>query len=468
MKKRIVMAFLWGLTVLLFASCHGGKSLTEFILPEELDLSRTYHLTFWAKNDSNPTQRQIYDDAIADFEALYPNIDVEIVHYTSYPDLYATILLNIGTKTTPNVAIAYPDHVAAYLESPNLIVELEQLIDHPKYGLGGADVRFEAPLKDEFVTQYLEEGYIRNAYDGKTHLYTLPFMRSTECLYVNKTYLTEHQIPIPEDNIFTWDEIWSICRQALVDDPTMIPLIYQSSDNFFIELAYQNGYDFTTDEGDLLFNNADNRAMVQNLNELYKEGLYVTKAMTGIYPGDKFNKGECIFGIDSSAGSTWMGPSSPLGHTTQTGEDFEVLVTTIPQVDKTNPQVISQGPSLCLFNKEDPQEVLASWLFMQYLLTNEVQISYAQTEGYSPVTTKAIESTEFQAFLNSEDIYDVQKAAILNVMEYKDKTFTTPAFVGSADVRKQVGRIIDSASQSKKKEIDVYALFKTAMNNCRR
>ena len=163
-----------------------------------------------------------------------------------------------------------------------------------------------------------------------------------------------------------------------------------------------------------------------------------------------------------------MGPSSPLGHTAQTGEDFEVLVTTIPQVDKTNPQVISQGPSLCLFNKEDPQEVLASWLFMQYLLTNEVQISYAQTEGYSPVTTKAIESTEFQAFLNSEEIYDVQKAAILNVMEYKDKTFTTPAFVGSADVREQVGRIIDSASQSKKKEIDVYALFKTAMNNCRR
>ena len=30
--------------------------------------------------------------------------------------------------------------------------------------------------------------------------------------------------------------------------------------------------------------------------------------------------------------------------------------------------MISQGPSVCVFNKEDPQEVLASWLFTLYLL----------------------------------------------------------------------------------------------------
>ena len=49
--------------------------------------------------------------------------------------------------------------------------------------------------------------------------------------------------------------------------------------------------------------------------------------------------------------------------------------------------MISQGPSVCVFNKEDPQEVLASWLFSQFLLTKEVQIPYSQTEGYVPVTT---------------------------------------------------------------------------------
>ena len=53
--------------------------------------------------------------------------------------------------------------------------------------------------------------------------------------------------------------------------------------------------------------------------------------------------------------------------------------------------MISQGPSVCVFNKEDPQEVLASWLFAQYLLTDQVQIAYSQTEGYVPVTVKGAE-----------------------------------------------------------------------------
>ena len=53
-------------------------------------------------------------------------------------------------------------------------------------------------------------------------------------------------------------------------------------------------------------------------------------------------------------------------------------------------------PSICIFNKEDPQEVLASWLFTQYLLTNSVQVAYSQTEGYVPVSVMAQESPEYQ------------------------------------------------------------------------
>lgn len=63
---------------------------------------------------------------------------------------------------------------------------------------------------------------------------------------------------------------------------------------------------------------------------------------------------------------------------------FELAVLPVPQFDPEQPQMISQGPSVCVFSKSDPQEVLASWLFAQYLLTNNVQIAYSQTEGYIP------------------------------------------------------------------------------------
>ena len=51
---------------------HGSKGLPEFTVPEEFDTSRNYEITFWAKNDTNKTQTEIYKKAIADFEACIP------------------------------------------------------------------------------------------------------------------------------------------------------------------------------------------------------------------------------------------------------------------------------------------------------------------------------------------------------------------------------------------------------------
>lgn len=463
MKKKLAIIVLLFITILSLGSCHGRKSTPNFICPEEFDSSRDYNITFWAKNDSNPVQRRLYEMAISEFNKVYPNIHVEISHYSSYPDLYNAVIQNIGTNTTPNVAIAYPDHVATYLENPSLVVELDDLMHNSYYGLNGSKIAFTSPREVDFVSEYLVEGYIK--IEGSLGLYTLPFMRSTECLYVNKTWLIDNGYQIPENNIFTWDYIWEICEGVLKYNSKMIPLIYKSSDNFFIELAYQNGYDYTNDDGDILFNNENNKQMVQKLNDLYKQNLFVTWQNTGYYPGDRFNTGQCIFGIDSSAGSTWMGPKAPLGASGL--NDFEVLVTTIPQIDVSSPKVISQGPSLCLFNKEDPQEVLASWIFMQFLTTDYIQVEYAKTEGYSPVTKTAIESAEFQSFLASPDTYSVQRDAIINVMDFKSNTFITPAFNGSALVRDQVGKLIDSATQSKTRVIDIEALFQKAYNDSR-
>ena len=96
-----------------------------------------------------------------------------------------------------------------------------------------------------------------------------------------------------------------------------------------------------------------------------------------------------------------MGTNAPLVDISSDAlVDFETEVMTIPQFDPDNPQMISQGPSVCIFNKKDPQEVLASWLFTQYLLTNQVQTAYARTEGYVPVTSMAQDSAEYQDYLS--------------------------------------------------------------------
>jgi multiple sugar transport system substrate-binding protein len=132
---------------------------------------------------------------------------------------------------------------------------------------------------------------------------------------------------------------------------------------------------------------------------------------------------------------------------------FETAVMTIPQFNPQKPVMISQGPSLCVFNKEDPQEVLASWLFTQYMLTNDVQIAYSQTEGYVPVTSKAQNSAEYQDYLsrsgeNNDLYYEVKIQATQLLLDNTENTFVTPVFNGSASLRNAAGQLIENVNKA--------------------
>ena len=70
---RKLVCVLLVLTFIL-SGCHGQSVSNDFVVPDSFDESKTYEITFWAKNDSNKTQVQIYKDTIASFEKIYPNI----------------------------------------------------------------------------------------------------------------------------------------------------------------------------------------------------------------------------------------------------------------------------------------------------------------------------------------------------------------------------------------------------------
>ena len=111
------------------ASCHGSQHRESFTVPDAFDTSRDYEITFWAKNENNPTQQSIYRKAVADFEAIYPNIKVKLKLYSDYGLIYQDVITNIATGTTPNVCITYPDHIATYNEGANMVVPLGGLME---------------------------------------------------------------------------------------------------------------------------------------------------------------------------------------------------------------------------------------------------------------------------------------------------------------------------------------------------
>ncbi len=471
-KKTCSMMICGVLALSALTGCHGAVEQRSFEIPEEFDASRQYEISFWAKNDTNITQTQIYEKAIEDFEALYPNITVNLRLYTDYGRIYNDVITNISTNTTPNVCITYPDHIATYLTGRNSVVPLDELFVHEKYGLAGSEVRFDAPSPDEIIPKFLAECTI-----GGQH-YAVPYMRSTEACYINKTYVEELGYSLPET--LTWDFIWEVSEAATAKNPdgtykingqnVMIPFLYKSTDNMMIQYLCQNNAGYSTPDGKVELFNQTTEDLLYAVAKHTESGAFSTFKISG-YPANFLNAGQCIFAVDSTAGATWMGSDAPL---VDISEDkvvqFETAVMPIPQADPENPRMISQGPSICIFNKEDPQEVLASWLFTQYLLTNEVQIAYAETEGYVPVTSKAQDSAEYRDYLSrggqdNNTYYDIKIQATKLLLDHTDDTFVTAVFNGSASLRDAAGYLIEDVTKSVRRKQAVDRAFMETLYN---
>ena len=293
--------------------CHGSRGQSGFTVPEDFDTSRNYEITFWAKNDTNKTQTEIYKKAIEDFEALYPNITVNLRLYTDYGKIYNDVITNIATDTTPNVCITYPDHIATYLTGSNVVVPLDTLFTNEKYGLDGSELLFDGPTQDEIIPKFLKEC----EFNG--HYYALPYMRSTEACYINKTYVEKLGYTLPET--LTWDFIWEVSEAAtkqnadgtfaLNGQKVMIPFIDKSTDNMMIQMLKQKDAGYSTADGDIEIFNDTTTQLLYTIASHAKTGAFSTFKISS-YPANFLNAGQCVFAIDSTAGATWMGTHAPL------------------------------------------------------------------------------------------------------------------------------------------------------------
>jgi multiple sugar transport system substrate-binding protein len=453
--KLVTVVMMAAIGAVCMTGCHGSKGLEAFEVPEEFDASKDYEITFWAKNDTNKTQTAIYEQTIADFEQVYPNIHVNMRLYTNYSDIYNDVITNISTGTTPNVCITYPDHIATYMTGSNVVVPLDDLFADEKYGLGGSEIRYDGVREEEVIGKFLDECSI----DG-SH-YAIPFMRSTEACYVNKTYVEALGFTLPET--LTWDFVWEVSEAAMAMDAdgnylvngqkVMIPFIYKSTDNMMIQMLAQKSAGYSTDAGDILLFNDTTKELLYTIAEHGKTKAFSTFKISS-YPANFLDAGQCIFAVDSTAGATWMGTDAPLSDISADKiVPFETAVMMVPQFDATNPKMISQGPSICVFNKKDSQEVLASWLFAQYLLTDDVQIAYAETEGYIPVTSRAQQSENYTDYLSrigedNNEHYEVKIRASELMLDNIDNTFVTPVFNGSASLRDAAGQLVENTVKS--------------------
>ena len=441
---------------------------TTIDLKEIISTMEPVTITFYHTMGSS--LRAVLDVAIEDFNKLYPNITVVHEQVGSYDDVRDTIKTEIAVGAQPNLAYCYPDHVALY-NLANAVVKLDDLIASEITVTRDDGTTESLGLTAEQIADFIDGFYAEGSQFGDGNMYTLPLSKSTEVLYYNKTFFDEHNLTVPT----TWDEMETLCKKIKEIDPQCIPLGYDTEANWFITMTEQLGSDYTSATGDhFLFANDTNYEFVERFRDWYQKGYVTTQELNGgMYTSGLFTATEgkrSYMSIASSAGANHQCPSKDFS-TNQ--YPFEVGITAVPQVDPSNPKAISQGPSLCILNNENPYEIVASWLFMKFLTTDVTfQAKFSIVSGYMPVIESATENETYANFLSRADGGDYITALAAKVcLEQADAYYTSPAFNGSSTARDQVGILLQNcftqtpASGESLRDM-IKRLFQNAIEEC--
>ena len=215
------------------------------------------------------TLQGVLNTYIAEFNQLYPNIHIEHTTLGDYDGVRDQIVADISVGAQPNVAYCYPDHVALYNLAKS-VQTLDALIDST-VTVTRADGSTEIlGLTDEQKADFIEGYYEEGRQYGDGLMYTMPFSKSTEVLYYDKTFFDANGIAVPT----TWDEMEQVCAKLKELDPQSIPLGYDSESNWFITMCEQYNSPYTSATGDhYLFNNETNRAFIKRFAESVCQGL---------------------------------------------------------------------------------------------------------------------------------------------------------------------------------------------------
>ena len=424
-------------------------------------------VTITFSHTMNATYQGILDQYIAKFNEMYPNIHVEHAQVGGYDEVRDQIKTELTAGNQPNIAYCYPDHVALY-NVAKAVVPLNSFINSTIEITDAKGNTTVLGLTAEQIADFIPGFYAEGAvFDNAGTMYTLPMSKSTEVLYYNKTFFEQHNLQVPT----TWKEMEALCQKILEIDPDCIPLGYDSEANWFITMTEQYGSPYTSTErgNNYQFDHPQNKVFVKMFRGWYEKGYLTTQELYGGYTSGLFTEltdKNSYMSIGSTGGSIHQRPEA-----TDTGYAFEVGIAPIPQVNAENPKAISQGPSLCIFESDNKQEVIASWLFVEFLTTNpEFQAAFSMTSGYMPVIQSVDQVPAYKNFLDNADGGDhIQALAVKVGREMSNAYFVSPAFNGSSVARDKVGELMQYCFTTPATDVDAMLdeAFAKAVTECK-
>lgn len=484
-----------------------GSSDYDQELPED-DPSSEVVIDFWhcLGHDKTSNLTKIVQQFNKDYDGLY---EVKLTKVAGdYDSLHDSVKTKLAAGEVPALCMGYPDSFAEYISddiNQSAILRLDNFINDEEFGYTPAEL-------DDFIDEYLEEGQ-NYQFEGT---WSMPMYKSTEIAYYNggyfagdntqnirymaRTYQTSEPTTYNEfetlrraassknatdeqldalyeftkahngyyyDVSVTWDEMVALGRDIVADRNTesvtgsFIPIGYDSDANLYISQFAQRGIPFTVNNEDTndnpsahyAFVNDEAKAFVKEVTDLIKEGVFMTKGSLGEkYTNEYFTAGQAAFVVGSTGGSSY-----------NVSSNFKVKLASVPYYGETR-KYIMQGPSICLFNNNDPYIHKGAWLFYKTLASTENNTALALENSYDPVLESCYETDRYKQWVDraGQDLkYDIT-AATLPLHDYY---MTSPVFVGSSVAREEIGKITANVVNS---GTSIDQAFVEAYNRCTR
>lgn len=401
-KKILPLA----LSLSLIVGC-SGKKQSDTPTNEEIvtEIKNPVEITFWHAMSGD--QEKSLQGLVDKFQKVNPNITVTLQNQSSYPDLQQKITATTASpKDLPTMTQAYPDWLLNAIDE-NLVLDLKPYIENET-------LKFDN--YDDIVKGFRESSTL----DGK--IYGIPFNKSTEVLWYNKTLFDKLNLTVPK----TYEEFAKVAKE-IKDKENIVAGGFDSLSNYYTTYLKNEGVVFDSKL------DPTNEASTKAVN-YYLDGIkngYFRIAGTDKYLSSPFGNETIAMLVGSNASETFVKQG--------VNNKFEIGVAPYPAKE-----VMQQGTDLFVFNSATAEQKTAAYEFLKFLTTKENQITWAKDTGYIPVRESAINSDEYK---NSGSLI----APIIS--DATKNLFTNPLVKGMDSAFRESNTVLESILAEKNPDV---------------
>jgi len=268
----------------------------------------------------------------------------------------------------PHIMVGESSVITEWYQS-GLTVDLNPFLNDPAAGMKKADQKAFYP---GVFSEFILDGSVRAG---------IPFSQSIQVVYYNESWAQELDI---QSLPVTVEDYWEqSCSPAGNGEPAGLILSPQAANILSFIYAYGGDPYISVDEG-YRFSSREIREFARDWRELSLDGC---GQLISNYPNpmaieeefERFNQREALM---------IMGSSLMQEHI-QTGwaDDWQML----PFLGPGGTKVVTSDQQSVVIFETTPKAELASWLFLKYLTSPEVQAEWSQYSGYYPTRKDSLQ-----------------------------------------------------------------------------